>query len=152
MALYDDPLDAARKRMFPQQVGQSFFPAVNQQLSGVGNLPPLAPPMLNRNTPAYPTLGFSFGLNNMRLFGERDDLLQNIDQTFYGGGQVQPTPTPTPTPRPRSYFGGGYLNTTGFQGNVPTMTPPRQFNFGLGMNRRFQNTFEEWQKRYGFNA
>lgn len=119
MALYDDPLDAARKRMFPQQVGQSFFPAVNQ-----------------------------------RLFDDRSDLQGMLNQTPETSflSNAPPSPTPTPTPTPRSYFGGGYRNTTGFQGNVPTMTPPRQFNFGLGMNRGFQNTFEEWQKRYGFNA
>jgi hypothetical protein len=34
----------------------------------------------------------------MRLAGERDDLLRDIDNTIYGGGNV-PAPTPTPTPR-----------------------------------------------------
>lgn len=33
----------------------------------------------------------------MLIAGERDDLLKDIDSTFYGGGQA-PNPTPTPTP------------------------------------------------------
>jgi hypothetical protein len=33
---------------------------------------------------------------------DRTDLLQNVEDTFYGGGQV-PVPTPTPTPTTRMY-------------------------------------------------
>jgi hypothetical protein len=37
------------------------------------------------------------------LASEREDLLNQIEGTFYGGGQAPPTPTPIPTPVPRSF-------------------------------------------------
>ena len=42
----------------------------------------------------------------MRFAGERDDLLREIDNTIYNGGNPVPTPTPTPQTRffPVSYF------------------------------------------------
>ena len=37
---------------------------------------------------------------NQRLYAgnDRTDLLNDIEGTFYGGGNANPTPTPTPTP------------------------------------------------------
>lgn len=39
-----------------------------------------------------------------QLASEREDLLKEAENAFYGGGQVQPppSPTPSPTPAPRS--------------------------------------------------
>jgi hypothetical protein len=37
------------------------------------------------------------------LASEREDLLNQIEGTFYGGGHAIPSPTPTPTPVPRSF-------------------------------------------------
>lgn len=58
-------------------------------------LPPNTPNIL-MNTKALP-----------RFAGERDDLLKDAEDTFYGGGNA-PRPTPTPTPQtkyfPISYF------------------------------------------------
>lgn len=105
MALYDDPIEAARRRMFPQQTNRSFFPAVNQRLFddrsdllkdadamfyGGGNAPPTPTPTPTPRPRSY----FGFNLN---------PLFQTPSTT---SNPYRPTPTPTPTP-----------------------------NFGLGMNR-----------------
>ena len=53
-------------------------------------------------------------LNRLYAAGnERDDLLKEAEDTFYGGGHVQPsgpTPTPTPSPAPRKKVGRGRLD------------------------------------------
>src|SRR6267154_5710142 len=72
------------------------------------------------------------------LFSERDDLLKDADNAFYGGGQVQPTPTPapSPTPTPRSYFSGvpnGNIANPG-QSTFMQPTTPKLNNFSLPPN------------------
>jgi hypothetical protein len=44
-----------------------------------------------------------------RFAGERDDLLRDTEDTFYGGGHGQPRPTPKPTPQPTKYFPVSYF-------------------------------------------
>jgi hypothetical protein len=43
-----------------------------------------------------------------RFAGERDDLLKETEDTFYGGGQA-PRPTPKPTPKPSKFFPVSYF-------------------------------------------
>lgn len=93
------------------------------------------------------TMQSFFPAVNQRLFDDRSDLQGMLNQTPETSflSNAPPSPTPTPTPTPRSFFGGGYLNQPMFQ-----QSQRPQYNFG--MNRNYPNMFEEWQKRYGFNA
>ena len=68
-----------------------------QMLKQFQLLPPDAQKIL-MNTKALP-----------RFAGERDDLLKDTEDTFYGGGHGQPRPTPTPTPQPTRFFPVSYF-------------------------------------------
>jgi hypothetical protein len=60
------------------------------------------------------------------LASEREDLLNQIEGTFYGGGHAIPSPSPTPTPVPRSF-------------PVPTSAP-----------NPLLAEMDDYKRRYGF--
>jgi hypothetical protein len=86
---------------------------------------------------------------NQRLFSDKSDLNDTLNQSPETSflGTPASSPTPTPTPSPRSYFGGLQFP------KLPPLQAMRQtnFTFGLGMNGR-SNPWDDWQKRYGFSA
>jgi hypothetical protein len=59
------------------------------------------PPTIYQQAPPAPINA----VNQARpyLASEREDLLNQIEGAFYGGGNAPPPPTPTPTPVPRSF-------------------------------------------------
>lgn len=61
------------------------------------------------------------------LAGEKDDLLREIEDTFYGGGNA-PRPTPTPTPVP----GTRYLVAEKGTDSVPAMLTPGEAVLNVG--------------------
>lgn len=74
---YQDPVEAAMKRMVPSKTGKSYFPGVNQ---------------LSNNQNGYAA----------RPMGMEDEIVSNSPfQNYFGGGQPTPTPTPAPTPAPQ---------------------------------------------------
>lgn len=133
------PGEAVLNRNAADLVGRNRITALN----AMGNAAPTPPDLLNQmylenqrrnelaralamNEQPRIRMGFQSGTSNVKR-DDRADLLREIDNTIYGGGQAPPQPTPTPTPR-RGYqygtsnvpydsndpfqYGGGYNSPT----------------------------------------
>lgn len=73
--------------------------------------------------------------SGVRLADDRTDLLRDIDNSIYGGGQAPPAPTPTPTGTPRqSNFAqmGTWQQYLNPQAPAPASTVGRSFATALG--------------------
>ena len=88
---------------------------------------------------------------NFRLYDDRTSLLQDAENTFYGGGTAPP-PSPTPTPAPQSYqqypnkFKVPITNPVNYNRRSPT---PANYAPGTGIN---QDQFEQMRQQYGWNT
>jgi len=89
-------------------LGQSFMALFR----GNGNTPSLGPASATAGAVPTPTPPPIPTATPFKTASERGDLMNDINGTFYGGGQAPPVPTPTPTPyqapnmayEPRRYF------------------------------------------------
>jgi hypothetical protein len=62
----------------------------------------------------------------VRSMGEREDLLNEAESSFYGGGNAPPTPTPSPTPAPTGMQTSGGAGRQFFQ--APQITASQLVN------------------------